>query len=93
MNYKVNISIINMPNLNDDIKNYFSVYQPKIFETNWFENNKMIGTVELHTYTPSFKAELGYTVSPYYWGFGYAVEASKEVIKYGFEELNLKRIE
>ena len=38
-----NISIINMPNLNDDIKNYFSVYQPKIFETNWFENNKMIG--------------------------------------------------
>ena len=32
-----------MPNLNDDIKNYFSVYQPKIFETNWFENNKMIG--------------------------------------------------
>ncbi|CCY08154.1 gCN5-related N-acetyltransferase [Coprobacillus sp. CAG:698] len=57
------------------------------------ENNKMIGTVELHTYTPSFKAELGYTVSPYYWGFGYAVEASKEVIKYGFEELNLKRIE
>ena len=38
-----NISIINMPNLNDDIKNYFSVYQPKIFETNWFGNNKMIG--------------------------------------------------
>ena len=32
-----------MPNLNDDIKSYFSVYQPKIFETNWFENNKMIG--------------------------------------------------
>lgn len=38
-----NISIINMPNINDDIKTYFSVYQPKVFETNWFENNKLMG--------------------------------------------------
>lgn len=38
-----NISIINMPNINEDIKTYFSVYQPKIFETNWFENNKLMG--------------------------------------------------
>lgn len=38
-----NISIINMPNINEDIKSYFSVYQPKIFETNWFENNKLMG--------------------------------------------------
>ena len=38
-----NISIINMPNINDNIKKYFSVYQPKIFETNWFENNKLMG--------------------------------------------------
>ena len=38
-----NISIINMPNINENIKKYFSVYQPKIFETNWFENNKLIG--------------------------------------------------
>ena len=34
------------------------------------ENNKMIGTVELHTFTPGFKAELGYTVNPQYWGRG-----------------------
>lgn len=38
-----NTSIINMPNIRDDIKTYFSIYQPKIFETNWFENNKMMG--------------------------------------------------
>ena len=57
------------------------------------ENHKMIGTVELHTYVRDFKAELGYTVSPYYWGLGIAVEASKELIKWGFNQLNLKRIE
>lgn len=55
--------------------------------------NKMIGTIELHTYTPNFKAELGYTINPSYWGNGYAVEASKELLRFGFENLNLKRIE
>lgn len=57
------------------------------------KEDKMIGTVELHTYVKGFKAELGYTISPYYWGHGYAVEASKQVIKWGFTELELKRIE
>lgn len=38
-----NISVINMPNINDNIREYCSVYQPKIFETNWFENNKLMG--------------------------------------------------
>ncbi len=57
------------------------------------ESNKMIGTVELHTYIRGFKAELGYTINPRYWGKGYAVEASRAIIEYGFETLNLKRIE
>ncbi len=59
----------------------------------WKETNKMIGTVELHTYVKGFKAELGYTVNPVYWGCGIAVEASKKVISWGFETLRLKRIE
>ena len=57
------------------------------------ENNKMIGTCELHTYTPNFKAELGYTVNPNYWGNGIALEASKALLDWGFNELKLKRIE
>lgn len=64
-----------------------------VFAIIYKNNMKMIGTVELHTYVRNYKAELGYTVSPYYWGLGIAVEASKEVIKWGFEDLNLKRIE
>ncbi len=57
------------------------------------ENSKMIGTCELHTYTPNFKAELGYTINPNYWGNGYALEASKAMLDWGFNKLNLKRIE
>ena len=57
------------------------------------DSKKMIGTIELHTYVENFKAELGYTISPAYWGHGYAVEASIEVLKWGFNTLKLKRIE
>jgi RimJ/RimL family protein N-acetyltransferase len=64
-----------------------------VFAIVWKENNKMIGTIELHSYVRNHKAELGYTVSPKYWGRGIAVEASKYIISWGFEKLNMKRIE
>ena len=57
------------------------------------DSDKMIGTIELHSYVKGFKAELGYTINPHYWGNGYAYEASREVVRYGFDDLNLKRIE
>lgn len=57
------------------------------------DNNKMIGTIELYNYYSEFKAELGYSINPAYWNKGYATEAAKEVIAFGFEYLSLKRIE
>ena len=74
-------------------KNKTSFNQLGVFAIILKENNKMIGTCELHSYKKNFKAELGYSLNPKYWGFGYAYEASKELIKWGFETLNLKRIE
>ena len=56
-------------------------------------SGKMIGTIELHSYVEGFKAELGYTINPNYWGHHYAVEASIEVLKWGFNTLKLKRVE
>lgn len=64
-----------------------------VFAVIYKETNKMIGTIELHTYVKGFKAELGYTINPLYWGMGLAVEASVEVMKWGFNELQLKRLE
>lgn len=57
------------------------------------EENKMIGTLELHTYIRGFKAELGYSINPKYQGNGYATEAAVEALKWGFNELKLHRIE
>ena len=67
--------------------------QPGVYAIILRESNKMIGTVELHSYTKDYKAELGYTINPKYWGNGYAAEASRAIISWGFEELGLKRIE
>ncbi len=57
------------------------------------EENKMIGTLELHTYIRGYRAELGYSVNPKYQGYGYATEAAVEAIVWGFEDLGLARIE
>src|SRR5579864_9465483 len=37
-------------------------------------------------------AELGYWLGVDYWGQGYATEAGREMIRYGFEQLDLHRI-
>lgn len=56
-------------------------------------SQKMIGTIELYNHYHHFKAELGYSLNPTYWGNGYATEAAREVISFGFDYLDLKRIE
>lgn len=38
------------------------------------------------------KFEIGWRLLPEYWRKGYAAEGAKKMIKYGFEELNLKEI-
>ena len=38
------------------------------------------------------KAELGYWIGKPYWGHGYATEAAREVVRWGFEDLGLFRI-
>lgn len=40
-----------------------------------------------------YRAELGFELSKEYWGKGIASEAIKTVICYGFEQMNLQRIE
>ena len=53
----------------------------------------MIGTIELYNYIPNFKAELGYALNPSYWGQGLVTEAGLKVLEFGFNNLELKRIE
>lgn len=38
------------------------------------------------------EAEIGYELDPLYWGQGYATEAARAVVQFGFSELRLHRV-
>ena len=55
---------------------------------------KMIGTCGFTCFDcASDSAEVGYVLNPDYWGRGIASEAVERVLRFGFEELHLHRIE
>lgn len=54
---------------------------------------KIVGTAGFVSWDREKKeAEIGYTIAPQYWNKGLVTEAVKEIIKFGFEKLNLKKI-
>lgn len=58
------------------------------------ENGKFIGTIDFVSWQLKHKiAEIGYVISQDYWGKGIAPEAANEVIKFGFNNMDLVRIQ
>jgi len=58
------------------------------------ENGRLIGTIDFVSWQPKHHtAEIGYVVSPDYWGKGIGTEAAKKVIEFGFENMDLVRIQ
>ena len=58
------------------------------------DTHKMIGTCGFTKLNiESNSAEVGYVLNPEYWGYGFAPEAVSAVMKFGFNELRLHRIE
>jgi RimJ/RimL family protein N-acetyltransferase len=55
-------------------------------------DGRQIGGVGLRVDEPHQNAELGYWLGLPYWGLGYATEAGREMLRYGFEDLRLHRI-
>ncbi len=57
-------------------------------------NGQLIGTCGFHKWNKCcFRAEIGYDLSPAFWGQGYMTEVMRTVITYGFEQMELHRIE
>ena len=55
---------------------------------------KMIGTAGFTRIDEENRvAEIGYVLNPDFWGMGLATEAAAEVIRFGFENMNMHRIE
>ena len=58
------------------------------------KSGKMIGTCGFAKFNfEASSAEIGYVINPSYWHMGIALEAVKEVIRFGFHSLGLHRIE
>jgi len=65
--------------------------QPGVYAIFHKKHNKMIGTIEIHSFR-EHKAEIGFVLNPSYWNKGIMTEAAKAIIIYGFEILNLSRL-
>ncbi|MCA0150072.1 GNAT family N-acetyltransferase [Rossellomorea vietnamensis] len=58
------------------------------------ESNEIIGSCGFHQWEKEhFKAEVGFEVHPSYWRQGVITEVLQPILRYGFEEMNLNRIE
>ena len=58
------------------------------------EKGKLIGTIDFVWWKPNHNiAEIGYVISQDYWGKGITTEAAKEIMKFGFERMDLIRIQ
>lgn len=57
------------------------------------EDHKMIGRIQLGHHEPAdARADVGYAMNRRCWGKGYATEAIRRVVRFGFEVMNLNRI-
>jgi len=56
------------------------------------DDGRLIGGIGLRLVEEHQHAELGYWLGVPYWGQGYATEAAREMLRYGFEDLRLHRI-
>lgn len=55
-------------------------------------NNKLIGSIGLGIENTDRHGEVGYWISPDYWGKGYATEALKLLIDFAFKKLKFHKI-
>jgi len=56
------------------------------------DDGRQIGGIGLRIEPQHHRAELGYWLGVAYWGKGFATEAAREMLRYGFDDLRLHRI-
>ena len=57
------------------------------------EADGLVGAIGLSLKLEHLRAEIGYWIGVPFWNHGYATEAAKALIEFGFDELGLNRIE
>lgn len=87
----------NIKDVEEEIGWYKSIYV-EASGIRWGITMRDTGTVIgscgfLNMLTKHYRAEVGYELSKIYWGQGIASEALEAVVKYGFQNLQLERIQ
>jgi len=58
------------------------------------DTGRLIGTIDFVSWNTHHQfAEIGYVIAREYWGKGVTTEAAKELIRFGFEKMDLVRIQ
>lgn len=58
------------------------------------EEHRLIGIINISPPHPHHnRTEMGYTIARTHWGHGYATEAARAVVRFGFDKMQLARIE
>ena len=63
-----------------------------VFAVTLRDGADLVGCVGLHVKPEHDHGEIGYWIGVPYWGAGYATEAARAVMRFGFETLGLHRI-
>lgn len=81
----------------DEIAWYASIYEKRTgirWGITLKDQEEVIGSCGfLNMSSQHYRSEIGIELSKEHWGTGVAIEAFEAVIKYGFDQLNLQRIE
>jgi RimJ/RimL family protein N-acetyltransferase len=76
-----------------NLPHYFRAGKAVHFALTLRDSGELIGAAALHDIDSKHsQAELGFWVGLPWWGLGYATEAARECLRFGFRELSLNRI-
>lgn len=67
-----------------------SIHQFTIIE---MDTGKKIGSIDIRPYEELFRGDMGLWIGAAFQGKGYGTEAVRQIVRYGFEKLNMEKIE
>lgn len=74
------------------LKNMLLIQQVVTFAVENKETQELMGMIGLTVFNDSNQADLGYWLGSNYWNKGYVTEASKKMLDYGFNELEVNAV-
>ena len=70
----------------------FEKTEAAVFAVTLTETGELVGAIGLVINEACRSAEIGYWIGVPFWNRGYGTEAARELIRYGFDELDLHRV-